>query len=75
MELTTTYVFSQIAVILTYIFFITTYQVKTRKTILILSMIANVWLGISYFLLSAWAGVVTSIIAIARSLVLVKFIK
>ena len=75
MELTTTYVLSQIAVILTYFFFIATYQVKTRKTILVLSMIANVWLGISYFLLSAWAGVATSIIAIARSLVFVKFIK
>ena len=75
MELTVIYVCSQIAVILTYIFFIVTYQVKKRKTILILSMLANVWLGISYFLLSAWAGVVTSIIAIVRSLVFVKFIK
>ena len=67
MELTTTYVLSQIAVILTYFFFIATYQVKTRKTILVLSMIANIWLGTSYFLLSAWAGVATSIIAITRS--------
>ena len=75
MEFTVIYVCSQIAVILTYIFFIVTYQVKTRKTILVLSMIANIWLGTSYFLLSAWAGVATSIIAIARSLVFVKFIK
>ena len=75
MEFTVTYVCSQIAVILTYIFFIVTYQVKKRKTILILSMLANVWLGISYFLLSAWAGVATSIIALARSIVFMKFVK
>ena len=38
-------------------------------------MVANIWLGISYFLLSAGAGVATSIIAIARSIVFAKFIK
>lgn len=69
MELTLTYILSQIFAIITYTLFITTYQLKDRKSILICNFIALVSATISYLFLNAYSGVAMQLIAIIRNIV------
>ena len=69
MNLTTNYVLSQIFVIIGYILLITTYQMKNRKSILVTNFISLLSLCISYVFLSAYSGLVITIIALIRNVV------
>ena len=67
MELTVTYILSQVFVIINNALLISTYQVKKRKTILILSFLALIANGIVYTLLSAWSGLAMVFVAMIRN--------
>lgn len=69
MELTTTYVLSQIFIIINYVLLMATYQVKSRKTILIFNFGAIVVTGLSYVFLSAWSGLAMVFVAMIRNII------
>jgi len=69
MELTLTYVLSQIFIIINYVLLMATYQVKSRKTILLFNFGAIIATGISYIFLSAWSGLAMVIVAIIRNII------
>ena len=68
MELTPTYILSQVCTIIMYALLGITYQVKSKKKILILSLIANSFHGIAYILINAKSGLAMCILAILRDL-------
>ena len=68
MELTLTYILSQVFTIIMYVLLAVTYYVKDRKTVLIISfasLIANI---LAYVLLSAWTGLAMCIVAMLRNI-------
>lgn len=69
MQITLTYVLSQIFIIINYIISITAYQVKSRKLILILNFTATIATAISYTLLSAYTGLAMTLVAIIRNII------
>ena len=69
MELTTTYVLSQVFVMINAALLMTTYQLKTRKSILIVSFIALIANGVAYALLSAWSGLAMVFVAMMRNII------
>ena len=69
MELTLTYILSQIFIIINYILLMATYQVKNRKAILIYSFGAIIATGVSYVFLSAWSGFAMVLVAIVRNII------
>lgn len=71
MELTTTYVLSQICIIINYIFLITTYQLKSRTAILIFNFCALIVTGLSYVFLSAWSGLSMVFVAMIRNIIFI----
>ena len=68
MELTITYVLSQIFVIINATLLMATYQLKTRKSILIVSFMALIANGAAYVLLSAWSGLAMVFVAMMRNI-------
>ena len=66
MEIDQTYVMSQVFTILMYALLGVTYQVKSRRKILILSIFSNAFQGIAYLLLNAKSGFVMCVLAILR---------
>ena len=68
MELTPTYILSQVCTIIMYALLGITYQVKSKKKILILSLIANSFHGVAYILINAKSGLAMCILAILRDL-------
>ncbi len=60
---------AQIVGILALIVMVCSYQMKQRKNLLILQIVANVLFIINYFLLGAMSGVVMNLINVARSYV------
>ena len=68
MELTITYFISQVCTIIMYVLLGVTYQVKSRRKILILSILSNTFQGIAYVLLNAKSGFVMCILAILRDI-------
>lgn len=68
MDLTFTYAIAQIFVVINYTLLIITYQLKNRKTIVILSFITVLATLLSYIFLSAKSGVAMTIVAIIRSI-------
>ena len=66
MEISFIYIVSQICTIIMYILLGITYQVKSRKTILLLSILSNLFQGIAYVLLKANSGFLMCILAIIR---------
>ncbi len=66
MELSSVYISSQILTILMYVTLGITYQVKSRKKLLLLSILSNTLQGIAFFLLNAKSGLVMCILAIIR---------
>ena len=56
MELSTTYILSQVFIIISYVFLISTYQFKNRKTILLFGFLSLIMTGVSHFCLSAFRG-------------------
>lgn len=71
MELTVTYVVSQIFTIIMYALLSLTYYLKDRKSILIVSFLSMIANGIAYFLLHAWSGLLMCIIAVVRNIVFI----
>ena len=68
MELTVTYILSQVFTIVMYVFIALTYYAKDRKNVLILNSIGSTAQGISYIFLNAWTGFGTCIISLIRNL-------
>ena len=71
MELTMTYVLSQIFIIINYIFLVVTYQLKSRKSMLIFNFAAIIATGLSYVFLSAWSGLAMVGVAIIRNIIFI----
>ena len=69
MELTITYVLSQVFVVINAALLMSTYQLKTRKAILTVSFIALIANGVVYTLLSAWSGLAMVFVAMARNII------
>ena len=69
MELTITYVLSQVFVIINAVLLMATYQLKTRKSILIVSFMALIANGVAYVLLSAWSGLAMVFVAMMRNII------
>lgn len=63
------YFLSQVFVIITYTLMALTYFTKNRKVILILNSAAIITNSTSFMLLSAWTGVVTTLIGLLRNIV------
>lgn len=74
MELTLTYVLSQIVIVISYVFFVRTYYTTSRRKILLYGMIANLFMGASYMFLAAWSGLAMALIAVLRSIIFAKYI-
>jgi hypothetical protein len=66
MELTVTYILSQVFTIIMYALLGVTYYTKERKKILIISILSNASCGIAYVLLQAWSGFAMCLLAIFR---------
>ena len=69
MDLTLTYILSQVFIIFNYIFLIITYQLKERKKILLFNMASLTCAGISYIFLSAYSGLAMAFVAILRNII------
>lgn len=69
MELTITYILSQLFTIIMYTLLGITYYTKDRTKILFLSILSNTSCGIAYLLLGAWSGLSMCLIAVSRELV------
>ena len=67
-----TYIISQIFVIIQYIFIITTYQVKTKRQIIIFNTLAASSAIISFLCLEAYSGCMMSLVSILRNLLFFK---
>ena len=67
-----TYIISQIFVIIQYIFIITTYQVKTKRQIIIFNTLAATSAIISFLCLEAYSGCMMSLVSILRNLLFFK---
>ena len=71
MELSLTYILSQVFIIINYILLVCTYQAKSRKTILILNICSLTSAGISYICLSAYTALAMAIVSIFRNVVFI----
>ncbi|MCI9086990.1 MAG: YgjV family protein [Clostridia bacterium] len=69
MELTATYIVSQVFAILMYILLASTYYLKNRKTVLTINVIAMVAQAISFICLKAYTGLAMDIVAIIRNII------
>ena len=67
-----TYIISQMFVIIQYIFIITTYQVKTKRQIIIFNTLAASSAIISFLCLEAYSGCMMSLVSILRNLLFFK---
>jgi hypothetical protein len=71
MDITIYYILSQIFIIINYALLIITYQLKSKKNIILFNGIGLIATAISFALLSAWSGVATSIIALIRNVIFI----
>ena len=67
-ELTPAYIWSQVFTIVMYVFLMICYQLKKRKSILIVSIISLLCNIAAYILLQAWTGLAMCAIALFRNL-------
>lgn len=67
--LSTSYIFSQVFIIFSYILLIISFQSKSRKMILILGFASLIATGISYLLLSAHTGLAMVVVVIVRNII------
>lgn len=68
MELTTTYIISQVFTIVMYGLLAITYYVKNRKTVLVISFLSLIANAIAYILLKAYSGLAMCVIALIRNI-------
>lgn len=71
MEFTTSYIISQLFVLVLYICLALTYFMKDRKTILILNFIGLAANGITYILLGAYSGLAMCVISLIRNVIFI----
>ncbi len=69
MELTATYIISQIFAILMYALLASTYYLKNRKAVLTINILSMVAQAISFICLKAYTGLAMDIVAIIRNIV------
>lgn len=69
MELTPTYIVSQVFTVIMYILLAMTYYVKDRRKVLIIHFIATLSISIAYILLGAWTGLAMCIVVIIRNII------
>ncbi len=69
MELTATYIFSQIFFMINYIFLMVTYQLKKRTAIVLFNLGGCLAMMVAYILLDAYAGLAMVFISIARNII------
>ena len=69
MELTATYIVSQVFAILMYALLASTYYLKNRKTVLTINILAMVAQAISFICLKAYTGLAMDIVAIIRNII------
>lgn len=67
MELTVSYIASQVFTILMYALLAITYYVKNRKTVLWISFLSLIANAIAYILLEAYTGLAMCVVALARN--------
>lgn len=63
------YVISQIFVIISYVFLISSYQLKTRKTIVAYSLASIITYGIAYIFMEEYTGLAMSFVALIRNII------
>ena len=68
MDLSITYVFSQILVVIYYLIYSVTFQLKEKNKILFLGIFATLLSALSYFLLQAYTGIAMCFVAIIRNI-------
>lgn len=68
MELTMTYILSQVFTILMYALLAITYYAKNRKTVLIISFLSLIANAIAFILLEAYTGLAMCVIALIRNI-------
>ena len=71
MEWTLTYVGSQVSTIIMYTLLASTYYLKDRNKILIVSFLSFSSIGIAYILLNAWTGFAMCVVAIIRNIIFI----
>ncbi|MBQ6860066.1 MAG: YgjV family protein [Clostridia bacterium] len=69
MELTATYIFSQIFFLINYILLMTTYQIENRNLIVFFNLCGCISMMIAYILLEAYAGLAMVFVSIARNII------
>ena len=69
MELTVTYIISQVCVVITYLFLALSYYAKSRKVVLLLSFLSLIANGATYVLLNAYSGFAMCVIAFVRNII------
>ena len=72
MELSLTYILSQILVIIYYLIYSSTFHLKGNNKILIYGIIATIISSVSYVLLNAYTGMAMCFVAIIRNLIFTK---
>ena len=68
MDLSITYVFSQILVVIYYLIYSGTFQLKEKNKILFFGIFATLLSGLSYLLLQAYTGIAMCFVAIIRNI-------
>lgn len=68
MELTLSYILSQVFTILMYVLLAVTYYVKNRKTVLMISFLSLIANAIAYILLEAYTGLAMCVVALLRNI-------
>ena len=71
MELTLTYILSQVFIIINYILLVISYQSKNRRCILILNIFSLTSSCISYIFLNAKTGIAMAIVSIIRNIIFI----
>lgn len=69
----TTYILSQISIIIYYTLLATTYYAKNRNKVLVLNFLAIISEGMSYIFLGAWTGLAMCIVALIRNIIFYVF--
>lgn len=68
MELSITYIFSQVLVVLYYLIYSSTFHLKEKTKILLVGTVATLLSALSYFLLHAYTGIAMCLVAIIRNI-------
>lgn len=69
MELTATYILSQVFTVIMYVLLAVSYYAKSRKSILIITFLSILTNAVAYMLLNAYTGVAMCFVAIIRNII------